>query len=354
MPRMIHFFYTPYDFRTNSYDIYEVASDEIVKYAARHLGRRIPIHIAPFSAGRVTVSPDDILIGHTPYDLLQAMLSARDDASSNVQLAPMTNNWIHDNALSPDARFHPNTFIFVPWDPGFPHEASDPKHQAMNALYRDVAGFMPIAGEIWEERADPTLLANMTRVNMGCEARIFTPKRRYHPPPYRNLLHMSAFQPKKRIDILLSSVFGVKCQLHIASAKLAPGQTVIANDYGNVTVSSLGQVGNFDPGFNSFVDENIDFYIHTSQLDAQSTVILENCARGIVPLVTPESGFRCPYAIDLTLDPIKNREIVAQAIEMPKDEYEWRSRGVRAHVEAHHNWEGIYDRVWEAIVRTVG
>ena len=91
----------------------------------------------------------------------------------------------------------------------------------------------------------------------------------------------------------------------------------------------MGSVSNTDPEFNQWVVENCDFYIHTANMDAQATTILENGARGLIPLVTPESGFECPHAIYLTQNPDENRKIIEWALTLPESELTQRSHLIR-------------------------
>ena len=68
-----------------------------------------------------------------------------------------------------------------------------------------------------------------------------------------------------------------------------------------------------------------------NQQMAQVTIKLEYCAQGIVPLVTPGSGFFCPYANFLAQDPAKTRDITQWVIAMPEDENGECSWGHRVH-----------------------
>ena len=108
----------------------------------------------------------------------------------------------------------------------------------------------------------------------------------------------------------------------------------------------MGSVSNTDPEFNQWVVENCDFYIHTANMDAQATTILENGARGLIPLVTPESGFECPHAIYLTQNPDENRKIIEWALALPESELIQRSHLIREYIQNEHSWEKIFRSIW--------
>ena len=122
------------------------------------------------------------------------------------------------------------------------------------------------------------------------------------------------------------------------------------NNY-DFTFKFIGTIDNSDVEFNQWVVDNCDFYIHTGRMDAQATTILENCARGLIPLVTPESGFACPHAIYLTHDPEENRKIIEWAIGLPESELMQRSYLIREHIQREHNWEKIFNSIWDTIVK---
>ena len=197
-------------------------------------------------------------------------------------------------------------------------------------------------------------------MNLGCDGRHFPFKTVFGTENRRNFLHISNLAKYKNLPLLFQSMEGVPATLMIASQTLTKtgwidwAYTDATGKKRTYRFYSLGIISNSDPKVNDFIIENFDFYIHTSTYDAQATVILENCLRGLVPLVTPESGFSCPYAVTLTQDPVKNREIIQRAMAMPEDEYAERSRGVRAHVLEHHDWGRIYERIWSAIQADLG
>jgi glycosyltransferase involved in cell wall biosynthesis len=341
---MLHFIWTPYKFRQCSWSRYERANDEIVKHARRFFEARIATHVAPFYAGRLTDRLEDILLGHPTWD-------AENDG---------LDDWVAANALQPGASAHPNTYIMTPWVPEFPPEWKMPHLATQLAAARRVFG---LCGEIWAERTrslqDGSLAASvaskLVRVNMGCAAALLPFRAVPRPGPRRGLLHISNMGGYKRFDLLLRSIAGLDLDLHVASPMVKPGtiDAAIAGR-GHVQVNSLGEVHNGHPGFEAFVRDRIDFYIHTSDMDAQATVVLEAAARGIVPIVTPESGFRSPFAIELTDDPDRNQAIIADALQMPDAEYSRRAAGLRAQIEREHDWNGIFGQVWDVIAADCG
>lgn len=348
---MLHFFWTPYVFKKGCYDRYESANKEILKYARKHLGEKVPINVTSFNSGRVTERPDDILLGHPTWD---ATWKPGDNAWQ------VMDDWVSDNALAPGSPCHPNTYILMPWVPILSPEFHTPFIESQLKAARRI---FAICGEIWirrtQELGKDTLHGavkdKLVQVNLGCYGGHFPVKTVFGRENRRNFLHISNLAKYKNMPLLFQSMDGVPATLMIASQTLTKTGWIdwtYTDGAGNRRIYrfySLGTVSNSDPKFNDFIIKNFDFYIHAADGDAQATVILENCLRGLVPLVTPESGFSCPYAVTLTQDPVKNREIIQRAMDMPEDEYVQRSRGVRAHVLEHHDWGRIYDRVWTAI-----
>jgi hypothetical protein len=88
-------------------------------------------------------------------------------------------------------------------------------------------------------------------------------------------------------------------------------------------------------------------------MDAQATTILENCARGLIPLVTPESGFSSPHAIYLTHDPDENRKIIESALNIPEAELLQRSHLLREQIQREHSWDRIFGTIWEEIMADI-
>lgn len=348
---MLHFFYTPYQFTRGLYERYESANDEIVKYASKYLSSFTPTHISNFNSARVTDRAEDILLGHPTWD------GTFDSSHGKFNVL---NNWVKDNALAADPKSHPNTYIFMPWLPIFLPEARMPFAAEQLAAARLI---FAICGEFWFQKtkqlSDNTIQSRVkskiVRLNMGCAGHLLPFKSNFAQPPYRNFLHISHMGPAKNIPLMLNSIKGLDTTLFIASRnlrKIGPATIKFANNNGateSCFIQSLGPVSNNDPKFNCFAVENCDFYIHTSAYDAQATAILENCARGLVPMITPESGFNCPHAIMLSDNPGHNREIIQGAMHMSPEEYAYRSRSVREFVLEHHRWQKIYSRVWQVI-----
>ncbi|WP_452011905.1 hypothetical protein [Azospirillum largimobile] len=336
---MLHFFWSPYIFREDSYRKYEANNAEICKYARRVLGKYTDVHLDNFTASRVTRNPSDILLGHTTFD----------------PVGGLSDDWVRDNALASGEPCHPNTYLMVPILPVqiAEHKKWSPFVDSQFDAARLIFG---ICGDYWYEQiqalpADTPIgriKHKLVRIDMGCEARLFGTPRRYSPESMNGLLHLSDLQPHKGFDMLLDSIDPARMRLHLGSGSLRnhANQRVRIRDK---EVISLGWMDNSNPQVDRFVKEQCAFYIHTSSLDAQATAILENCARGLVPIVTPESGFRSPHAIYLTQDPARNREIILAAMAMSPAEYEARSTGVVEQIRTNHAWETVFGTVWETI-----
>jgi hypothetical protein len=181
----------------------------------------------------------------------------------------------------------------------------------------------------------------IVRINMGCDANLMN-FRHDTLGRERGFLHMSDLRVAKDPKFMYDLFEDLPATLVIGSAKQP--QTGLPN------VRYLGNIKNADPAHHQLLMESSSFYIHTSWTDAQATAILENCARGLVPLLTHESGFQSEYALYFRRGDMKyNRELVLHALNMPEDEYARRSVGVRRQIAEHHNWSGIYKRVEDVI-----
>jgi hypothetical protein len=217
-----------------------------------------------------------------------------------------------------------------------------------------------MCGEIWidktlakrDDSVQYRVRDKLVRVDMGVAAQnIGIPKTKFNPPGSRQLLHMSTLGSYKGFDLMCESLVGLPALLNVASRKsFPPGFVERELDQGQKFVFNfLGPIDNADPHFTGWVAESCDFYIHTASMDAQATTILEACARGLVPLVTPESGFESPDAIMLTQDARENRQIIARALEMPEAELLERNRRLRVLLAERHSWDRIFGTVWDRI-----
>jgi hypothetical protein len=343
---MLNFFWVPLALDNLDYASYDLSNVEIVKYAMRHLGRETPFALRSFHDTRVSSTADDVLLGHPTFE--NPTFGAPADVGAD---------WVANNALTAGAPAHPNTYILIPWITIWTEAQMKPMpflQQQLDAA-RLVFG---LCGRYWGDLTlaldDGSLAASVkhkfVQVNMGCAAHNL-PCRTVHPArARRTFLHVSNLAYYKRTDVLFESIWGTDAQLVVASAMLeqAHCQMHLASGH-EVKFTSLGRFLNASPAFNQYVLDNCDFYIHTSDGDAQATSILENCARGLVPLVTPQSGFDCEYALELSFDPVANRAVIERAMVMPDAEYRMRSQGVRHHVEKHHAWDAIYAKIHAAI-----
>jgi hypothetical protein len=221
-----------------------------------------------------------------------------------------------------------------------------------------------LCGEIWLDR---TLAKNDDSIqskvkdklvccNMGIAAQNFPIyKKSFNKIGERQMLHISNLALHKGLYVTCKSLVNVDTLLHVASSSLHAPIGMSETDLGDEKFffNFLGSINNNDPETNAWIAQECDFYIHTATMDAQATTILENCARGLIPLVTPESGFASPHAIYLTHDPIENRKIIEWALNLPEDELLGRSKFLREQIVRDHNWEHIFGRIWDAIMEDI-
>lgn len=331
---MLHFLYTPYVFTRGCHARYEDANAEIVKHGSRVLGGFGPVHVSSFNAGRITDRADDVLLGHPSW--------------GGPDLAA---DWVRDNALEPGAAAHPNTYVVMPWVPRFPPEWQFPFIDSQLRAARRVFG---LCGAHWAEATralrDGSLQAEvadrLVPLDMGCNAGLLPFRESHRVAARPTLLHLSNLASYKRFDRLLASIHGLGLRLLVGTRSLPKGRVdADVPGLGRVPIHCLGTIDNADPAFNRLVLEEVDFYIHTSDLDAQATAVLEAAARGVVPLVTPESGFRSPWAVMLCDDAARNRAIIADALAMSGAEYGERARGLRRQIVEEHGWERLFGTI---------
>uniref|UniRef100_B8HX13 Glycosyl transferase family 1 domain-containing protein n=1 Tax=Cyanothece sp. (strain PCC 7425 / ATCC 29141) TaxID=395961 RepID=B8HX13_CYAP4 len=349
---MLHFFWCTYDLRDQSYNIYESSNFEIAKWAEYYLSQKTAFHQSYWRAGRVTDNPNDILLGHPTWAIPEL-----------PGFGKIQRNWVKDNALTASAACHPNTYMLNPWVPNFPPEwltnmpFLESQMLAVNKIFA-------LCGKLWiqktlekqDESIQSLVKDKLVHLNMGVAAQnIKTIKNKFNQIGERQIIHISNLGTYKGFDITCKSVMGLDTLLHVASRDLeAPvGLLEIKVDNQDVIFNFLSSVDNNDPEFNQWIVENCDFYIHTSTMDAQATTILENCARGLIPLITPESGFASPHAIYLTHNPDENRKIIEWALNLPEEELLKRSELIRQQIYNEHNWEGIFGKIWDEIMADI-
>jgi hypothetical protein len=140
---MLHFLWSNYALCNKSFEFYEYSNLEIAKWAEYYLSQKISFHQSCWLAGKVTESPDDILLGHPTWD-------GRSQKHKNKQ-GELTRNWVKDNSLSLFEECHPNTYILMPWVPDFPSIWIDnmPHYRSQLLAAKKI---FALCGEIWIER----------------------------------------------------------------------------------------------------------------------------------------------------------------------------------------------------------
>jgi len=352
--RMLHFFWFGYQRRHGDEALYQEANVEIQKWAERQLAERFTVHSSScITQGRVTSSARDILIGHPSWDV---------NVAAAPRIGTSARDWMTDNKLDPGAACHPNSYVLVPWVPEFPPEWTQYMTCYESQLERAKLVFA-ICGGIWLERTlalrngsiQQRVRDKLVRLNMSVNADAFKiVKRAFNPVGRRRLVHVSNLGSYKGIDLLLESTLGVALpSLGSRSLKgLALGEIEIKVNGKFYAINNLGPINNdHDEQIRQVVDQH-DFYIHAASMDAQATVILEFISRGLIPIVTPESGFEGEDAIYLTSSAERNREIIAQALQMPDEECVRRSARLKAYVRREHSWRAFYETIASRIEAT--
>jgi len=297
---MLHFFWNGYVMREQSLAMYEYSNLEIAKWAEHYLSQYTSFNQTSWHRGKVTESPNDILLGHLTWDSLSI--------EEQQTFGRLVHDWVKENALSPGAAAHPNTYILTPWVPHWPDNWTD--HMPfMKTQLHAASKIFALCGKIWIERtlasteSTPQVQVKdkLVHCNMGLAAHNFRwHKTKFNEIGERQILHISNLAPYKGFELTCQSVDGLETMLHVATKSL-PDRKIGLMEFhvdGQAYVFNyIGIINNHYSVFEEWVINDCDFYIHTAYEDAQATTILENCARGLIPLVTPESGFASPHAI---------------------------------------------------------
>lgn len=352
---MLHFFWGGYDLREDSYEKYEVSNLEIAKWAEFYLGKYTAFHQSSYRSGKVTDRPEDILLGHPTWD----------DCFNRQRfsLKPLLRNWVQDNALSPNEKCHPNTYIMIPWLSNFPEDWIE-SIPFLEGQLLSAQKIFAMGGDFWVnktlERDDSSIQCRVKHKlipsNNGTTPHNLTVfKQSFNLIGERRVLHISDLKHRKGFDITCKSLQGVDTLLGVGSIHLQAPQGLVEIEIDGEThvFDFLGVINNTNPDHNQWIVDGFDFYIHTAREDAQAVTILENCARGLIPLVTPESGFSSPHAIYLTQNPDENREIIQWALNLPESDLLKRSGLIREQIIREHSWESIYKKIWNVITADI-
>lgn len=352
---MLHFFWGGYDLREDSYEKYEVSNLEIAKWAEHFLGKYTSFHQSSYRAGKVTDRVEDILLGHPTWD----------DYFNRQRfgLTPLRRDWVRNNALNSNETCHRNTYIMVPWLPDFPSEWTDSMIFLEGQLL-SAQKIFAMGGDFWVnktlDKEDNSIQCRVKHKlipsNNGTTPQTLTTiKHSFNLIGERRVLHISDLKHRKGFDITCKSLEGVDTLLGVGSVHLQAPQGLVEMEIDEKTYlfDFLGVINNTNADHNQWIVENFDFYIHTARQDAQAVTILENCARGLIPLVTPESGFSSPHAIYLTQNPDQNREIIQWALNLPESELMKRSHLIREQIIQEHSWERIYKKIWDVIMADI-
>lgn len=325
--------------QNNKYGTYQYSNQEIQKNFLVEFSNydRVVWHHAN-SRGRVTSNPSDILIGEPPWP----------PPEGNP-----THNWIFDNGLAGPETAHPNTFIVFPWGPAtLSTKQPDPYGPlilASRALFgmAGVAHYDDFIVNALPESRWRRMQSKFVRINMGCDASLL-PFRGASAKRTTGLLHVSSLEHYKQPDLMLASLPAEGCELLIATKRLDNAAKLKEKGLFKPNAHVIGPIDNGDAVANRFILDRCSYYLHTSH-EAQATTILENCARGMVPIVTPQAGFSSPDAVYLTQDSEENQGIIRAALEIPEEEYLARSHNVRQHIRMYHSWRRICQHMYVTI-----
>lgn len=328
--------------------VYTNSLREMRKAALHHVGDGAAVQ-HDYTEARISDDPADILLG----------LVTVDSACRGAGAPDSLPDWVRESRLDDGAAAHPNTYLLYPGPPAY----TFPEIQRQLTPYHDrqldaARLIFAMQGRYWFERwralDDGSVFARVkhkiVRVNCACDAWRLPAS---HVRSGGGFLHCSNLTWCKNPAALFKAVIPTPARLYVASHNPAARGHFVQGPDGAVAgnVFGLGGVDNANAAFCRFVRDDCDFYIQTSRLDAQSTAVLEAAARGLVPLLTPQTGFASPHALILGEDAAANRAVVAQAMAMDPEDYEARSRGVRAQVMRYHGWRMLFERIAAVIAR---
>ncbi len=206
--------------------------------------------------------------------------------------------------------------------------------------------FITICGQHWYESWDQSPLKdvlpreNVLQVNMGINPTDYPfLKRRFSPKGERKFLYIGRTNYPKNISALEDIALKIK---NFQGGYISDGEIRGWKKISNSTHLTKELI--------ETLSEEYDFFLSTSEFDAQATTVLEQMCIGLIVACTPESGLNYPTIIKLDKNDnafnCKQIEIMQQIEESELLETVQANRKI---AEEHHSWSQICGAINEFI-----
>ena len=276
----------------------------------------------------IPYGPDDIVIGHPHYDhdtVMQKALRNPAPCRAKILMFPLHTKRTEDN-----------------WP--------------FNDLVEYATSIISICGPYWYDSIDTTIFKHwqpkIVRLDMAVDSAAFPfMKQQVNPVGQRKLLYLGSAIPNKNLGFMAKIMETLShAQLTWLGADLNHPICKLPN------VNAIGWQQLTAETMKPYVDGH-DFFISTSDSDANPTTILESMAWGIVPICTKESGYwpDGEYMGEIVLaDFHKTVHNIISFLNMPEERYRQISLRNRKLIEADYNWENLTGKVLQEIGRHHG
>ncbi|MGN6370806.1 MAG: hypothetical protein ACTHN5_21335 [Phycisphaerae bacterium] len=294
----------------------------ITRELSSRLRRHHNVQVYDLAERRVIVpEPGDVLIGHPHQD----------------PLSVLTASFAHEGWAK--------RIIMCPYSHGIPEICA-----WVDDLVCAADSFLAITGNHWFETMDQSLFSHWKyktrQLDLAVDPQHFPPlKTRWNPPGKRRFLYIGYSAPAKGTDYLA------------ALADAAPQVHFGWIGGGTMTTDRIEILGPCDfnlPDARALVAE-YDFLITTGRSDANPTTILEALAWGLLPVCTPQSGYRGqPWLVNIPLDDLPAATRILHDLNAaPEDELQHRVTLGRQELQRHFTWQRFAADVMTAIQEPV-
>jgi glycosyltransferase involved in cell wall biosynthesis len=206
----------------------------------------------------------------------------------------------------------------------------------MDGLVDRADTFLAITGKYWLETMATSAFSHWQyktrRLDLAVNPEHFPPiKTRWNPPGRRKFLYIGYTAPAKGTDYLVSL------------AEALPWLNVGWIGGGFMPTGRIDVLGPCDfnlPEARRLV-AGYDFILATGRSDANPTTLLEGLAWGLVPVCTPQSGYRGePWVINIPLDDVDRAAAILQRLnDAPEEELAATVARGRAELRSHYTWD---------------
>lgn len=215
-----------------------------------------------------------------------------------------------------------------------------------------------ICGPYWYDTIDKSPFAHwkpkITRLDMAVDTNHFHHhKTHFNPPGKRSLVYIGSSMPQKNLGLMVQIMRKLpKVTLHWYGGS---GDHPLAKEK-NVKVVGWGRI---DHALAAKISAESDIFINTSVSDANPTTALETAAFGLVPIMTPQSGYwpmeraTQPQLLvhGLPLDDVNQCvHNIKELLNTPSNRMLDISMANRKLIETYYTWDRFCKTFWDALI----